>query len=246
MQRNAAFLAEKKVHVRAIVLDENQSKRAHPFRHALKIARRQARIAGCSTAMGLAKKMFYEAATGLTTKGIDLPAFPSGSPVYRVPTLNSDTCINAVKQSGCDLVCLMGARILSKDTLQRLAVPIINIHSSDPRFVRGGPPVFWEILADHSHLALTIHEVTEVLDAGAILQQTPQPILYKGGLGRTIEATMHAARPRIADLFQETILAYQSSTIHREGFEPGPVRVTPKINETLRAAWLCRRYSGVA
>lgn len=242
-QRTERALAEQGVEVGVIVLDDNRHKSEHPFRHALEVARRQARVAGCSTARGLAKKGVYEVVTGLTAPDVEPPPFPAGAPIHRVSSLNSEACIEAVRRAGCDLVCLMGARILSKETLRALALPIINIHSSDPRFVRGGPPVFWEILYDHPDTMLTIHEVTDVLDAGAILEQAPQPILYGGGLGRTIEATMEAARPRIADLFQKTVLAYRHDAVRREEFEPGPVRVTPTLGETLRAEWLCRRRS---
>jgi hypothetical protein len=60
----------------------------------------------------------------------------------------------------------MEARILTKQTLEAISAPIIN-NSSDPRWVRGGLVVVWEILAGRPALTLTVHEVAPAVDAGA-------------------------------------------------------------------------------
>jgi hypothetical protein len=243
MQRHRAALDARGVEVAVIVLDENRSKSDSPLKHSYGVARRQARAAGCSTAMGVLKLLTYKAMSRLGGKSRAddaLPALPADLKVVHVGTLNSDKSINAVVGSNADLVCLMGARILTQSTLQRMPVPAINIHTSDPRFMRGSPSVVWEVLAGESEITLTIHRVTGELDAGAILVQAQHPIAYCGGLGRTAARTITSALPRIADLFLKAIEGIRDQKLAGEPFAPGPLRVTPPLLQTLRAELLCR------
>ncbi len=189
----------------------------------------------------------YRALSERLGHGQPEPAFPAGANLIRVPTLNAPLAIDAVRAgAGHDLVCLMGARFLTRRTLRGLAAPVVNIHSSDPRRIRAGPVVVWEVLVDEPELTPVVHEATDVLDAGAILAEAAQPILYRGGLGATTTATMTAARPHVADLFANLVRGLATGTASRTPFAPGPLKVTPSVRETLRADLLCRRRSRVA
>jgi len=240
--RHREKLSKDGVQIRVLVLDENASKRQNPVTHAWKIARRQAKIAGCSGLTSLARIAFYKGVNRLSTLKSESTQLPPLDDVglVSVPTLNSDYAIKAVRSRYCDLVCLMGTRILRKDTLCELDVPTINIHSSDPGFVRGGPPVFWEVLEGLDHITLTIHDVVAELDAGHVLMQRTVPIEYCGGLGMTIRKTMRTAESSIADLFREVILAMKDGRERRTPNGRGPLRVTPSIKETWKAEMLCR------
>lgn len=244
--RNAPGLREVGVEVPVVVLDEDRPTQVAPWRQLWRVARRQARIAGCSTPTAAARLVVYRTLTHRPTppeKKPPSPSFPPGLAAVRAPTLNSRIAREAIRSAKCDLVCLMGARYLTRPTLQAIGVPIVNIHSSDPRWVRGGPVVVWEVLAGRPELMLVVHEVTEVLDSGAILAEAAQEIVYRGGLGGTTMATMAAARSRVADLFEQVIRDVVAGTPHRIDFTPGSLKVTPSVRDSLRAELLCRHRS---
>ena len=247
LERNAPRLRESGVEVAVLVIDQEGDRTEAPLRHLWRLGRRQARIAGTKTAVGVLKLLVYRWVMGRgrrrSPRPPEPPPIPAGIPVARTRTLNAPAATAAVQEAACDLVCLMGARILTRKTLQALRVPIVNIHSSDPRWVRGGPVVVWEVLDGRPAITLVVHEVVEALDAGKILAQGSQRLLYQGGLGATTEATMAAARPRVGDLFETVIRAFQSGSPAGVPFAPGELRVTPRIRETLRADLLCRARS---
>lgn len=240
LANSAERLRREGVEVTMLVLDTDEMARVAPLRHLWRLGRRQARIAGVSTVRQLARIQGYRWLTRRRSCQHAGPSLPEGLPIVRVPTLNSPTAIHAIIRAGCDLVCLMGARILTRRTLAGIGLPIINIHSSDPRWVRGGPVVVWEVLAGRPAITLVVHEVVEAVDAGAILAQGSQRVLYQGGLGATTEATMAAARPTVADLFERAIRDRLAGLPQRTPFQPGELRVTPALGEALRAERLCR------
>jgi hypothetical protein len=246
----ATFLALKRqalkefgIEIGVVILDTNLRKRVHPLRHAINVARRQARINGETTAGQIVNILFYKLLMSLPGTGNKTKdrVQITDVPVIRVGTLNDDVTSEKIRQYGCDLVCLMGARILTRETIQRLGVPIFNIHSSDPRIIRGGPPIVWEVLAGSQEIVLTVHRVTEDIDAGAIIEQQRHSILFGRGLGATTLKTMAAARPLVADLFERALLSYRTASTLEIGFSPGHLHVTPKVSEALKAEFWCRR-----
>jgi hypothetical protein len=247
LERNAPRLRPSGVEVAVLVIDQEGDRAQAPFRHLWRLGRRQARIAGTNTVMGVLKLLVYRTVMAWGRSGSLRSPEPAPIPpdvrVVRSRTLNAAAAVTAVQEAKCNLVCLMGARILTRKTLQALAVPIVNIHSSDPRWVRGGPVVVWEVLDGRPAITLAVHEVVEALDAGKIFAQGSQRLLYLGGLGATTEATMAAARPHVGDLFETVIRAFQAGSAVGIPFAPGELRVTPRIRETLRAELLCRARS---
>ncbi|MDQ6673952.1 MAG: hypothetical protein M3069_24940 [Chloroflexota bacterium] len=243
LARNAPRLREAGIEVPIVILDEDRAAR-QSVRHLWRLAKRQARVAGCSRLTAAMRLLVYR---GLThepgSRARPSPELAPDLRVVRVPTLNSPVAADALNSAGCNLVCLMGARILTRRTLEAIAAPILNIHSSDPRLIRGGPVVVWEVLAGHSEIALVVHEVVAAVDSGAIVAQGAQQVLYRRGLGATTHATMKAARPKVGDLFEQAIRDMAAGAPRRIRFDPGPLKVTPSVRETLRAELLCRQRS---
>ncbi len=232
-------LLNKGIEISLVVLDEKTDGKSRRLRHAWNVASRQARVSGCLPTTALVRIVAYKI---LTRPGRIQPkphSVPNDLEIALVPDLNSEAAINAVRSNGCHLICLMGTRILSGQTLRALGIPVINIHSGDPAFVRGGPPVLWEILDGRYTISLTIHEAVEQLDSGAVVAQVDHPIAFTGGLGRTVNATMESARQRVAELFFYVIGQYQRGSQEGREFTPGPLRVTPGVVEVLRADRIC-------
>ncbi|MBV9581406.1 MAG: hypothetical protein JO057_22740 [Chloroflexi bacterium] len=246
--RHGVALGEAGIEVAVVVLDDDREARQAPTRHLWRLATRQARVAGCSRPTALARILVYRA---LAERSASIPSdapppLPPHVSTVHVPTLNAPAAAEATRNFRCDLVCLMGARFLTRRTLRNIGVPVVNIHSSDPRWVRGGPVVVWEVLANRPEITLVVHEATEVLDSGAILAEGAQRIVYRGGLGATTTATMSAARFVVADLFDRVVRDVAAGSPQRTAFAPGTLRVTPSVALSLRAEALCRSRSRAA
>jgi hypothetical protein len=247
LERNAFQLAASGVEVGVLVLDEDPARKQTPLRHLWRLGRRQARIARTSTLVGVLRLLVYRTVMTLgptRSPGEDEPRpLPESLHVVLAASLNAPAAVSAIQDARCDLICLMGARILTAKTLETIGAPIVNIHSSDPRWVRGGPVVVWEVLDGRPQIVLVVHEVGEALDAGPILAQGSQRLLYRGGLRATTEATMAVARTQVTDLFASVIRDYQVGSVRKTAFAPGELRVTPRVGETLRAELQCRLRS---
>ncbi|MBI5685326.1 MAG: hypothetical protein HZC54_09600 [Verrucomicrobia bacterium] len=230
------------VEIAVVVLDEDVAKTQHAFSHALKVARRQARVSGCSTLAAAARLVFWKFVNRLAGPAPSVSDLPQLSPslhVVRVPSLNSPAAITAIRSAGAELVCLMQTRFLNARTLVALSTEVINLHTSDPRFMRGGPAIVWEILDDREEIIMTIHKATEVLDGGDILLQRPQPIVFRASLGATLAQTWATALPAMADLVFDVIVGVKNGTLTPQSFVPGPLRATPSVENVLRAWRKC-------
>jgi hypothetical protein len=245
IQRWLSRLRVEGIEIGCVVVDENLIRRANLVNHILLVAQRQAKVAGSSLPGALLRLVVFRLWSNFgrrdeTVAGAHLP---DAIPTFRVPSLNCAKAVEAVHACGCDASCLLGARILTQSTIQELGHIILNGHASDPRFVRGRPPVFWEVLNGDGQICLTVHQAVQKLDAGPIYGQRLQEILYCGGIGATIRATMQQARVTMTDLFAEVLIGMRARTIAPIDFNPGPVHTLPRISQLVRAEILCRRRS---
>jgi folate-dependent phosphoribosylglycinamide formyltransferase PurN len=82
-----------------------------------------------------------------------------------------------VRNLDADLGIVYGARILKPCLFTIPRLGSINIHKRRVPDYRGGGPVgLWELLDAQSNIGITVHEVTERLDAGAVLNAATIPI----------------------------------------------------------------------
>jgi hypothetical protein len=226
----------------AIVIDTNESKRRNPLDNAIRVARRRARLTQSSLPRAFLRGAAYRLLVRGWSTSLSLP--DPTCPILHVGSLNDGAAAAMVRDQDCDVVCLMGTRILTARTLSDLGRPAINIHSSDPGLIRGGPPVVWEVLGGLDAATLTIHEVVPEVAAGRILIQQAHEISFAGGLGRTVARTMENALDPVAGLFEAALRGLQAGTIVPQDFVPGPFRTIPSIREMIKADRICRRKSG--
>ncbi|MEW6301894.1 MAG: formyltransferase family protein [Verrucomicrobiota bacterium] len=247
IERWGSRLREEGIEVVCVVIDENRTRRANPVRHVLSVAKGQAKVARSSVAGALVRSVVFRLWTHTSRHNgaVTSAALPETVPCFRVSSLNSAETVKAVRACGADASCLLGARILSQRTIQELGHLILNGHASDPAFVRGRPPVIWEVLNGNRHICLTVHQVIARLDAGPIYGQRLQEIIYCGGIGATMRATMEEGRVRMTDLFAEVLSGLRAGAVTPKEFTPGPVRTIPTISQLIRAEMLCRKRSRV-
>lgn len=164
----------------------------------------------------------------------------TGRRLVMTKTVNDPEVIGAINAAQVRLTVVFGADVFRRTTLQQLDSPIINVHCSDPRKIRGMPPVFWEVRDGLDELVVTVHDLEPRLDAGAIRAQRAVPIAWRSSLRATLAATRRRLDPVVADLLLEIVPAVLDGRAPRESFEPGPLRTNPTLGEILRAARICR------
>jgi len=234
------LLKEKGVYTKIIITDINGAKSDSLIKHMFKIAQRQAVIAKTNWIHQTISIIFYKLACKIGFRGVVQANSIENIRQVSVNTINSSETIKYVNSENIDVVLLMGSRIIRKDILESLAsAEILNIHASDPSFVRGGPPIFWEIFGKRNNLKVTIHEVVPELDAGKVIAQIDVPIVYKRTYGGTLSGTLHNMRQKGVDLFY-SILIDRKAYLSQQGIEGlGPIMVTPNVFQVIKVMFYC-------
>ena len=105
--------------------------------------------------------------------GMALVAEPNPAcDVYPVGSVNSMACRAALAMINPDVVVVIGTRIIGKETLAAIKVPVINSHAGwNPKY-RGQAGGYWALACgDPEHAGVTVHLVDEGVDTGDILYQ---------------------------------------------------------------------------
>ena len=105
----------------------------------------------------------------------DMRLDPAPNPaceVYPVGSVNAMACRAALAMIRPDVVVVIGTRIIGKETLAAVKVPLINVHAGwNPKY-RGQAGGYWALASgDPDHAGVTVHLVDEGVDTGAILYQ---------------------------------------------------------------------------
>ena len=92
--------------------------------------------------------------------------------IERVVSVNDAATATAVAASAPDWVIVWGTRILSKNLLSQITVPIINIHVGIVPQYRGSNGGYWALYHnDAEHFGTTVHLIDEGIDTGGVLAQ---------------------------------------------------------------------------
>ena len=147
-----------------------------------------------------------------------------GLPFHHVPVSKSakadaearQTAI--IREAGADLVVLARyMQILSQDMLDRVGVPVINIHHSFLPAFAGGRPYHQAYRRGVKLIGATAHYATEDLDEGPIIHQDVARVSHRSSVpdlmrkGRDLEKTVlaHAVRLHL----EQRILVYNHKTV---------------------------------
>lgn len=92
--------------------------------------------------------------------------------IYPVGSVNSMACRAALAMINPDVVLVIGTRIIGKETLDAIKVPLINSHAGwNPKY-RGQAGGYWALAAgDKEFAGVTVHLVDQGVDTGDILYQ---------------------------------------------------------------------------
>lgn len=98
-------------------------------------------------------------------------------PVYRVLNINDHRFFRRIYELTADILLVACFPFKLPKTLWQLErFTCWNLHPSLLPKYRGPAPVFWQLCNKESNTGVTLHEVSERLDAGSIVSQKPLPV----------------------------------------------------------------------
>ncbi|MBI4472556.1 MAG: polysaccharide deacetylase family protein [Acidobacteria bacterium] len=103
-------------------------------------------------------------------ESLEAIAAVNGFKLFITPDCHSPAALAFVQSLDADLGIVYGARILKPQLFKIPRLGSINIHKRKVPDYRGGGPVgLWEMLDGQKEIGVTVHEVEEQLDAGAVI-----------------------------------------------------------------------------
>jgi methionyl-tRNA formyltransferase len=109
-------------------------------------------------------------------RSVEAIAGTHGVPVRELPTINDPAYLATLRERGVDVLLSVAApEIFRADALEAAGL-VLNVHSGRlPRY-RGMMPTFWALLEGEARITVTVHEMAERLDAGAVVAEYEVPV----------------------------------------------------------------------
>lgn len=104
-----------------------------------------------------------------------LDAEPNSScAIYQIGSVNSLAARTALALLEPEAILVIGTRLIGRETLAAIGVPLINFHSGIIPQYRGQAGGYWALaLGDPGNAGVTLHLIDAGVDTGAILYQAP-------------------------------------------------------------------------
>lgn len=109
-------------------------------------------------------------------EGEDTDALRSDIPIRCFEAFESEAGLSFLHSFGPDLGVVAGTYILPEEVFTAPDRGSINLHSGKVPEYRGSAPGFWELYHDEDEVGVTVHTVTEELDAGEVLVESSAPL----------------------------------------------------------------------
>jgi methionyl-tRNA formyltransferase len=131
-------------------------------------------------------------------------------PVYRVLNINDHRIVRRICDLTADILLVACFPFKLPKTLWQLErIACWNLHPSLLPKYRGPAPVYWQLCNRESNTGVTLHEVSERLDAGSIVAQKSLPM--------SISTSASALEERLAecgvDLFLEALAHHRRGSL---------------------------------
>ena len=93
--------------------------------------------------------------------------------VEQVKNINDMHCIEILKQINPDVIVVNGTRIISREVLQAVKAPFLNMHAGITPLYRGVHGGYWALASqDKEHCGVTVHFIDEGIDTGNVIYQS--------------------------------------------------------------------------
>src|SRR5262245_39173015 len=125
-------------------------------------------------------------------------------PMIAARSVNDPGYVSRVRGLDPDVIVSVAApEIFRKEILSAAKLRCINIHSGRLPKYRGMMPNFWQMLHGEPCATITVHEMVEKLDAGAVLGTLEFQIQERDSLDRVITQTKRAGALLMIDVLKK-------------------------------------------
>jgi methionyl-tRNA formyltransferase len=136
-----------------------------------------------------------------------------GIPMVPTTSVNSPAYVGEVQRLAPDVVVSVAApEIFRADILRVPRLGCINIHSGRLPVYRGMMPTFWQMMHGEAEVTVTVHEMAERLDAGAVLGTATVPVMPHDSLDRVITVSKQAGARLLIQVLDQIRLGTTSRT----------------------------------
>lgn len=129
----------------------------------------------------------------------------SGQPWFSAENIRNNAAFHAIIEQGIDLI-VVGAfgQILPEAILRAPSIGIINVHPSFLPAYRGNCPIEYQILNGEPEGGVTLHWMTQGVDAGPIISQKKIPIDENDDYDAIFMRAHHTAARLMAELLKKS------------------------------------------
>jgi len=159
---------------------------------------------------------------------IKLLAQKQGLEIYQPQNFNLPAALNFLKEQGADLfVVIAYGHILSKEVLASAKLFSLNVHASLLPKYRGAAPINWALIKGERASGVTVIKMSEIMDAGQIIDQEKIEIDQKDNALVLEEKLAHLA----ASLLIKSIRAIENKSYQLVQQDTAAVSFAPKLKK---------------
>jgi methionyl-tRNA formyltransferase len=157
--------------------------------------------------------------------------------VEHVPSANAEEARELLRQLEPDLLLTLGSRFLHERTFSIPRLGTINVHHGRVPEYRGGPPIFWELVAGEQDVGYIVHEIDKGIDTGAVYASGSVPIIRRSTVADTILATLPPLYERSLDTLTDVLVGIGQGSAAASAQAPAHRRPnsSPRLSDYLRA-----------
>lgn len=200
--------------------------------------RKLLRIGICGALNGIRMRGWY---SGAQTPDIASVCARYGVPCLEVPHINSDETASALQRLQPDLGLSLGNSYISPRIFNLPKSGMINVHGERLPEYQNAQSVIWPIYHNETKTGLSIHQIDEGIDTGAILHREDFDILFAPRLKDTVRGTVAITQARTPRAVRFACENHAALAAQATAQPAGRVFTTPSIFQFARMAWNNRR-----
>jgi methionyl-tRNA formyltransferase len=109
-------------------------------------------------------------------RSVEAVAARHGVPVRELPTINDSRYLGTLAERDVDVLLSVAAPEIFRSEALGAAPHVLNVHNGRLPDYRGMMPTFWALLDGADRVVVTVHEMAERLDAGAVVAEFEVPV----------------------------------------------------------------------
>jgi methionyl-tRNA formyltransferase len=109
-------------------------------------------------------------------RSVEAVAARAAVPIRSLPTINDSGYLATLLERNVDVLLSVAAPEIFRAEALSATPLVLNVHSGRLPDYRGMMPTFWALLAGEDRVVVTVHEMAERLDAGAVVAEFDVPV----------------------------------------------------------------------